>query len=71
MYKIIFPLLGFESTTEAELIEQDQYFSIIALKNEAEIKMHLVHIDYLNKIPLNFNIEEKFWKSLKSLKRRI
>ncbi len=69
MYEIIFSLLGFESAKTAKIIEQDNFFSTLILNNEAQIKVHIVHIDYLNKIPLNFNIEKKVLKKLKVSKK--
>lgn len=64
MYKIILPILGFEQTKNLKIIKQDEYFSTIVLDNEAQIKIHIVNINYLNKIPLNFNIEEDVLEKL-------
>lgn len=69
MYKIILPLLGFESVESADIIEQDEYFSTLVLNNEAQIKVHLVNIDYINKFPLSFKIDETILEKLKVSKK--
>jgi flagellar assembly factor FliW len=69
MYKIILPLLGFESVESADIIEQDEYFSTLVLNNEAQIKVHLVNINYINKFPLSFKIDETILEKLKVSKK--
>jgi len=69
MYKIVYPVLGFESTKKLKIIEQDEYFSTLILDNEAEVKVHLVHIDYINKFSLNFRIEPKILEGLNVSKK--
>ena len=62
MYKVILPLLGFEDYKEIEIDEIDEYFSTIVFEGNKRIS--IVNINYLNRLHLNFDIDDNILNNL-------
>jgi flagellar assembly factor FliW len=65
MYDIVFPLLAFEDCKKTHLEILDKNFTALTLDNERKVKIQLVNINYLNKLALNFDIDDEIIKKLK------
>lgn len=64
MYKVKVPVLGFENISAMDLKTFDKDFSILELDRHKHINMHLVCLDSLNNIKLNFKLDKNFTKNL-------
>lgn len=65
MYKIEFPLLGFEELQQVDIKSVDNNFVTLELNEEKNLNINLVNISYFKKASFNFNIEDDVLKKMK------
>lgn len=64
MYKVKVPVLGFENISTMDLKILDGDFSILELDKNKQINMHLICLDSLRNIKLDFKLDKEFIKCL-------
>jgi flagellar assembly factor FliW len=63
MYKIVLPVLGFESFNSLSIEKIDDSFSFLVF--DEKTKITVMNIDALNKVSFNFKIDEDVLEKLK------
>ena len=63
MYKVVLPILGFESFSKIEVEKLDEFVSF--LKFEDGSKISIININVLNKVSFDFKIDDKALEALK------
>lgn len=63
MYKVVLPILGFESFSKIDVEKLDEFVSF--LKFEDGSKISIININVLNKVSFDFKIDDKALEALK------
>ena len=63
MYKVVLPILGFESFSKIDIEKLDEFVSF--LKFEDGSKISIININVLNKVSFDFKIDDKALEALK------
>ncbi|MGJ0333932.1 flagellar assembly protein FliW [Aliarcobacter cryaerophilus] len=63
MYKVVLPILGFESFSKIDVEKLDEFVSF--LKFEDGSKISIININVLNKVSFDFKIDDKTLEALK------
>lgn len=64
MYKIEFPLLGFEDIKELDIKTVDDNFLTLELNQEKSLNINLVNIDYFQDVDFSFNIDDEILEKM-------
>jgi flagellar assembly factor FliW len=64
MYKIILPLLGFESIQEIDITSIDDKFSTLVLSDDKSLNINIVNITYFKDVSFDFNIDDETLEKL-------
>lgn len=64
MYTVKVPVLGFENISMMDLKPLDSDFSVLELDKHKHINMHLICLDSLRNIHLDFRLNSEFMKNL-------